>query len=100
MKVNAIKLAVPLALLAFDLEGITISPEELGERRNWVVARFEGRQPPPRTDPALVLFASLDEPQTPRQFTGRELMERGLPITLPDTRSSGLLTYRRLAERK
>jgi alpha-galactosidase len=39
----------------------------------------------------------LDKPETPQQFSGRELMERGLPITLPAPRSSAVLTYRRAA---
>ena len=45
-------LGVSRALAAF------VTDEELTERRNWVAARFEGRQPPPRTDPALVVFAN------------------------------------------
>jgi hypothetical protein len=40
------------------LEGATVEVAELSERRNWVAARFEGRQPLPRTDPALVVFAN------------------------------------------
>jgi len=39
----------------------------------------------------------LDKPETPQQFGGRELMERGLPISLPDPRSSAMLTYRRVS---
>jgi alpha-galactosidase len=39
---------------------------------------------------------NLDKPEMPRQFSGQELMERGLSITLSDPRSSGLLTYQRL----
>jgi alpha-galactosidase len=35
-----------------------VTPDELAERRDWVMARFEGRQPPPRTDPALVVLAN------------------------------------------
>ena len=48
------------ALLLFlpRLEGVPVSPEELTERRDWVLARFEGRQPLPRTDPVLVVFAN------------------------------------------
>jgi hypothetical protein len=35
-----------LLLSSPRLEGITVTPEELTERRDWVAARFEGRQPP------------------------------------------------------
>ena len=42
----------------------------------------------------------LDKPEAPRQFSGHELLERGLPITLAEPRSSGLLTYQRLDEAK
>ena len=49
---------------------------------------------------ARYAVTDLDNPEAPRQFTGRELMERGLPITLSDQRSSGLLTYRRLNDSK
>jgi alpha-galactosidase len=38
----------------------------------------------------------LDRPEASPVFAGRELMERGLPVTLANQRSSGLLTYRRL----
>ena len=40
------------------IEGAPVTAGELGDRRDWVVARFEGRQPPPRTDPALVVLAN------------------------------------------
>ena len=40
------------------LEGVTVGPEELTERRDWVAARFEGRQPAPSTEPALVVLAN------------------------------------------
>ena len=49
---------------------------------------------------ARYVVADLDKPETPQQWSGRELMERGLPITLRDPRSSGLLTDRRLSETK
>jgi len=42
----------------------------------------------------------LEKPELPQQFGGQELMERGLPITLVDPRSSGVLTYQRWSERK
>jgi alpha-galactosidase len=42
----------------------------------------------------------LDKLDAPLQLRGRELMERGLPITLRDPRSSGLSIYRRWSERK
>jgi alpha-galactosidase len=41
------------------------------------------------------VVTDLDKPETPQRFSGRELVERGLPITLPVPRSSCLLTYRR-----
>jgi alpha-galactosidase len=47
-----------LLLRLHHLEGATVTVGELTERRNWVAARFEGRQPSPRTDPALVVFAN------------------------------------------
>jgi alpha-galactosidase len=50
--------------------------------------------------PALYLVTDLDKPDAPQRFSGLELMERGLPLTLPNPRSSGLLTYRRWGERK
>ena len=40
--------------------------------------------------------ADLDQPQTPRHFSGDDLMERGLPLTLPAPQTSGLLVYGRL----
>ena len=40
------------------LAGASITPEELAERRDWVGARFEGRQPSPRTEPALAVLAN------------------------------------------
>jgi hypothetical protein len=39
-------LVAGLLLSSPRLEGITVTPEELTERRDWVAARFEGRQPP------------------------------------------------------
>ena len=47
-----------LLLLPASLQAISVSPEELAERRNWVTARFEGRQPPPRTEPGLMVLAN------------------------------------------
>ena len=41
------------------------------------------------------IVTDLDQPENSPQFSGSELMERGLPITLRDQRSSGLFTYRR-----
>ncbi len=40
--------------------------------------------------------SDLDKPESPQQCSGQDLLERGLPITLPELRSSGLLIYRRL----
>ena len=47
-----------LVLTSPRLEGVPVTSDELTTRRDWVAARFEGRQPPPRTDPALVVFAN------------------------------------------
>jgi hypothetical protein len=58
VKLTAFRLTLPLLFLSVWVEGVTVSPEELTERHNWVTARFEGRQPPPRTDPALVVIAN------------------------------------------
>jgi alpha-galactosidase len=40
----------------------------------------------------------LDKREAPRQFSGGELMDHGLPITLSDSRSAGILAYRRASE--
>ena len=42
----------------------------------------------------------LDKPGAPQHFSGRALMEQGLPITLPNPRSSALLTYHRSGDAK
>src|SRR5512137_2123083 len=55
---SGITLVAGLLLLSPRLQGVTVTAEELTERRHWVAARFEGRQPPPRTDPALVVLAN------------------------------------------
>jgi alpha-galactosidase len=47
---------------------------------------------------ATYVVTDLDTPGTPVRFNGRELMEPGLPVTLPESGSSGLLTYRRWRE--
>jgi len=49
---------------------------------------------------ARYIVTDLDDPERPRQFPGRELMDRGLPITLPDRRSSAILIYVRPGEAK
>jgi alpha-galactosidase len=45
-------------LFATGVQGVTVSPEELAVRRDWVTARFEGRQPAPATAPGLVVLAN------------------------------------------
>jgi alpha-galactosidase len=45
---------------------------------------------------ARYLVTDLDHLDRPARFTGRELLESGLPLTLPAPRSSGILIYRRL----
>ena len=47
-----------------------------------------------------LIASHLDKPETPQQWSGREVMERGLPVTLREQRSSGLSTYRRLPKTK
>lgn len=51
-------LAAALLLALPRLEGALVSDAELAERGAWVAARFEGRLPPPRTEPALVVRAN------------------------------------------
>ncbi len=58
MKRNTHLLAASLFLLPLQVAGVTVTPEELAERRNWVEARFENRQPPPPTNAALVVLAN------------------------------------------
>ncbi|HEY5909936.1 MAG TPA: alpha-galactosidase, partial [Verrucomicrobiae bacterium] len=56
-------------------------------------ARFKLRGLEPA---ARYVVTESDKPDAPRQFTGRELMADGLPVTLTAQRSSGLLFYRRV----
>jgi alpha-galactosidase len=58
LKLGAIWLASLPLLLSTRVEGGSASSDELLLRRDWTVARFEGRQPPPRTNPALVVLAN------------------------------------------
>jgi alpha-galactosidase len=58
MTPKAIILAVGLACWASHTEGVTVTPEELAQRRAWAAARFEGLLPPPPTDPALVVLTN------------------------------------------
>ncbi len=51
-------LSLGLLFFAMPLPGVSVNQEELTERSNWVVARFEGRQPAPRTDPALLVIGN------------------------------------------
>ena len=42
-------------------------------------------------------LTNLEKPDSPESMSGRELMERGLPVELPEPRSSAILIYRRVA---
>jgi alpha-galactosidase len=53
-----VTLMAGLLLSSEGLAGILVTDQELSERRDWVTARFEGRQPPPTTDPALLVNAN------------------------------------------
>jgi alpha-galactosidase len=55
-------------------------------------ARFRLRGLEPDT---LYSLDDLDRPEERRRLSGRELMERGLPIALPAPRSSAILLYRK-----
>ena len=87
MKLNTLVLTVPLLLLSARLQGVTVTPEELSERHDWVVARFEGRTPPAPADPALKgeserhatepLFSFLYGGQPSSGFLGQWKLERG-----------------------
>ncbi len=58
MKLKGVSIGAALLLVSLRLDAVTVASEELTERRDWVAARFEGRQPPPRTDPALLVLAN------------------------------------------
>lgn len=62
------------------------------ENSPYELARFKLHGLDPDTHYAVT---NLDLPNPPQTLTGRELMTRGLPITLSDPRSSAILTYRR-----
>ena len=47
-----------LVAVAPPVLAVSVTDEELTERRNWVAARFDGRQPPQRTDQALVVLTN------------------------------------------
>ncbi|HEY5913113.1 MAG TPA: NPCBM/NEW2 domain-containing protein, partial [Verrucomicrobiae bacterium] len=58
MKLNVRALMAALLVSTTGVAAVTVRPEELAERRDWVAARFEGRLPPPSTQPALVVVAN------------------------------------------
>jgi alpha-galactosidase len=52
-------------------------------------------------DPAAhYLFTDLDHPGDPRTATGRDVMESGLDVTIPDRPGSAILTYEKLPSRQ
>lgn len=55
---RAVSIAALLLHIPSHLQGVSVTPEELTVRGDWVAARFEGRQPPPPTNAALVVFAN------------------------------------------
>ena len=110
-------LVVLVWLAVLNAQAVSVAPEELAQRRDWVRGRFEGRPPPPRTDPALVVLANhgpiLKHARAgkPLRIAGQQFtqgllchapsrilirMDRRQPVTLFEPRSSGLLIYRRL----
>jgi len=58
MPLTLILLIGPLLLFSIRAAADLASADELTLRRDWVAARFEGRQPPPRTDPGLIVLAN------------------------------------------
>ena len=57
---------------------------------NYEAARFKLRN----LDPAATyVVTDLDQPTAPQQFSGRELLERGLLITAPEQPTARILTY-------
>ena len=55
---RAVSIAALLLHFPFHLQGVSVTPEELTVRGDWVAARFEGRQTPPPTNAALVVLAN------------------------------------------
>lgn len=85
--------AILVAVLLFrslqpHVEAGVAQVEGSNERRDWVIARFEGRQPPPRTDSALAVLANHGPVQRnargakPLRIAGREFV-RGLYCHAP-----------------
>jgi hypothetical protein len=57
---------------------------------NYESARFKLRN----LDPAAsYVLTDLDEPATPQELSGRELLERGLLISAPERPSARIITY-------
>ena len=58
---------------------------------NYESARFKLRS----LDPAAsYVVTDLDQPAAPQEFSGRELLERGLLVNAPEQPSARILTYR------
>jgi alpha-galactosidase len=57
---------------------------------NYEAARFKLRN----LDPAAAyVVTDLDRPAEPQQLSGRELLERGLPVSVPEQPSARIITY-------
>ena len=65
------------------------------ERHNQSECRLQNLDPT-----ANYVVTDLDQPAAPQELSGRELIERGLLVNVPERPSARLLTYHVLAKGK